>query len=67
MKQSAKRREFEKWRTEYRKAKDALAGAGAGPIKERFKTRMVYAESKMQELRAVPGVAMPKDRVNDEP
>lgn len=60
MKQSAKRREYEKWRTEYRRAKDALSGAAAGPIRERFRTRMVYAEAKMLALCAVPGVAHPR-------
>ena len=60
MKQSAKRREYEKWRTEYHKAKDALSGAPPGPIRERFHTRMVYAEGKMAALRAVPGVAQPR-------
>ena len=60
MKQSAKRREYEKWRTEYHKAKDALSGVPPGPIRERFRTRMVYAEAKMSALRAVPGVAQPR-------
>ena len=59
MKQSAKRREYEKWRTEYRKAKDALSGAPSGPIRERFRTRMAYAEGKMLALRVVSGVARP--------
>ena len=59
MKQSAKRREYEKWRSEYHKAKDALSGAPAGPIRERFRTRMVYAEAKMLALRVVSGVARP--------
>ena len=62
MKHSARRREYEKWRTEYRKAKDALFGAPSGPIRERFRTRMVYAESKMKELMRVPGVATPKEK-----
>ena len=59
MKHSTKRREYEKRRTEYHKAKDALSGAPPGPIRERFRSRMVYAESKMCELQAVPGVAVP--------
>ena len=62
MKHSARRREYEKWRTEYRKAKDALSGAPSGPIRERFRTRMVCAESKMKELMRVPGVAAPKEK-----
>ena len=60
MKRSAKRREYEKWRTEYHRAKDALSGAPAGLIQERFRTRMVYAEAKMLALRVVHGVARPE-------
>ena len=60
MKHSTKRREYEKWRTEYHKAKDALSGAPSGPIRERFRSRMVYAEAKMLALRVAHGVAQPK-------
>ena len=63
MKHSARRREYEKWRAEYRKMQAAMKGCPeGGVVYERFRSRMVYADSKMVELMRVPGVAVPKEK-----
>jgi hypothetical protein len=66
MKHSKRRREYEMWRAEYHKMREAMRGCPEhGVIYDRFRSRMVYAESKMDELMRVPGVAVPIEKQRD--
>ena len=60
MKQSARRREYEMWRAEYKKAEAIRDGADPkSELFDRMRSRMAYTKSKMDRLKQVPGVAIP--------
>ena len=67
MKQSARRREYEMWRAEYKKAEALCDGADPKSLLfSRMRSRMAYTQAKMDQIKQVPGVAIPNRQGTDD-